>query len=78
MEISLNLKGGTSLKHKTGNWASVIPVRDEKKCIKCKLCAKLCPEACIKDDLSIDYDYCKGCGICAEICPVKAIKMVKK
>jgi len=72
---------GSSAKTKTGEWRTLKPVVDKKKCIKCGLCWLYCPDACIKiknDGADIDYDYCKGCGICARHCPVKAIKMVRE
>ena len=64
---------------KTGFWRTFKPIIDREKCIKCLLCWLYCPEGAIlrtDDDITIDYDYCKGCGICANECPKKAIKMV--
>jgi len=80
-------KPGTSKENKTGSWRTFKPVTDTKKCIKCGMCALLCPEGCISGvEMNkkpqertfpvTDYDYCKGCGICANICPRKAIAMV--
>ncbi len=69
----------SSLEYKTGDWRTFKPVRDESKCTKCLLCWVYCPEGAIKwdgENLTIDYDYCKGCGICAQECPAKAIEMV--
>ena len=65
----------------TGSWRTYIPVFHEDKCIKCYICWKYCPEACIdvKDESSYpkwDMFHCKGCGICAEMCPKDAIDMV--
>ncbi|MCK4634873.1 MAG: 4Fe-4S binding protein [Candidatus Aenigmarchaeota archaeon] len=64
---------------KTGVWRTFKPVRDKKKCIKCRLCWQLCPENAVKLDKDgypiFNYDICKGCGICAKNCPVKAIVM---
>jgi len=80
-------KPGTALDNKTGTWRVYKPETDNKICIGCSLCAKLCPDACIEMKAQkdyenklkpvTDYDYCKGCGLCAKECPVKAIKMVK-
>ena len=78
-------KPNSSRENKTGSWRSLKPVTDNKKCIRCGICAANCPEPCIFLDVSkkpnerefpkTDYDYCKGCGICAAVCPVKAIRM---
>ena len=62
---------------KTGNWRTFKPILD-KECKKCGNCILYCPEACIDEDLNIDYDYCKGCGICANECPSKRIKMERE
>jgi pyruvate ferredoxin oxidoreductase delta subunit len=76
----------TSLKNKTGAWRTARPITDDYLCIGCALCAKICPEGCIKmvaikksppkNRPLTDYNYCKGCALCARECPVKAIKMV--
>lgn len=72
-------KAGSSKKFKTGDWRSLRPVWDSKKCTHCMFCVVYCPDNCIpikKDKrLETDLDYCKGCGICMEVCPVKCIKM---
>ena len=69
---------------KTGDWRSVRPVIDRKKCIPsvknksaCFLCWLYCPEGVVKAGIpvEIDLEYCKGCGICANECPIKGIKM---
>lgn len=70
----------SSLYNKTGSWRTFKPVIDKKKCIKCYLCWKFCPEPAIKiiDEYpEVDYGYCKGCGICANECKAKAIEMKK-
>ncbi len=74
-------EAGSSVKNKTGSWRTFRPVVDKQKCIGCGICARFCPEGCIKIEnkkAKIDYDYCKGCGICANECPVKAIKMERE
>lgn len=72
---------------KTGDWRSLRPVIDRKKCIPtvknkpaCFLCWLYCPEGVVKAgiEVEIDLDYCKGCGICAEECPPRAISMVRE
>jgi len=63
----------------TGEWRVFRPVKDDEKCNSCLLCWIYCPEASIsKEELEIDYQYCKGCGICADECPTGAIVMVKE
>ncbi len=65
----------------TGLWRVMCPVVDKKKCKKCTICWKFCPDAAIKlvDGVPvIDLQYCKGCGICAFECPSKCIVMVKE
>ncbi len=69
--------------NKTGSWRIFKPLIDDKKCIKCLLCWKYCPDGCIEIDLekntiAINYDYCKGCGICATECKKNAIEMVRE
>lgn len=72
---------GSAKEYKTGDWRSLTPVFDYKKCNKCGLCFIYCPEGCIKpiEDgyFKEDVFYCKGCGICAKECPKDAIKMVE-
>ncbi len=67
---------------KTGTWRKYKPVIDKSKCVKCLLCWLYCPEGAIvrdeEDNVSINYDFCKGCGICANECPRKAITMVEE
>lgn len=72
---------------KTGDWRSLRPVIDRKKCIPmvknkpaCYLCWLYCPEGVIRAgvEVTIDLDYCKGCGICAEECPPRAISMIRE
>lgn len=65
----------------TGLWRVMRPSVDKKKCKKCTICWKFCPDAAIKlvDGVPVvNLDYCKGCGICAEECPQKCIIMVKE
>ena len=78
------VKGGTSLKYKTGNWRDQRPLIEMELCRRCGICAEVCPDSAVhgieqagkeKPIYLIDYDYCKGCGICAYECPVKCIVM---
>jgi pyruvate ferredoxin oxidoreductase delta subunit len=75
-------KPGNAREMKTGDWKTLMPILDEKKCIKCGLCAVYCPEFCVRPDKSgyfrADLNYCKGCGICAHECPKEALSMVRE
>ncbi len=72
-------EAGSSIKFKTGDWRSLRPVWDSKKCTHCMICVIDCPDNCILTKggkrLETDFDFCKGCGICDSVCPVKCIKM---
>jgi pyruvate ferredoxin oxidoreductase delta subunit len=68
----------------TGEWRTVRPVINLKKCLPSKVnkpscfqCWLFCPEAVISRTVpvKINYTYCKGCGICSEVCPAGAITM---
>jgi pyruvate ferredoxin oxidoreductase delta subunit len=64
----------------TGDWKTYTPVRDLEKCTRCVLCVLYCPDGAInwkpeKNDIEINYSFCKGCGICANECPTQAIEM---
>ena len=53
---------------------------DEKKCIKCGLCAKRCPIEAIKfieeeKKITFDKERCIGCGVCVHKCPTEAISL---
>jgi len=66
--------------NQTGFWKTFKPILEKKKCIKCNICWKFCPEPSITLDEEgypvIHLFHCKGCGICANECPKDAIKMV--
>jgi pyruvate ferredoxin oxidoreductase delta subunit len=68
---------GSTSKYKTGSWRVFRPVIDQKKCIKCSTCWRVCPDAAIfvgkGENYRVNYDYCKGCLICARECPADAI-----
>ncbi|MFW9846212.1 MAG: FAD-dependent oxidoreductase, partial [Candidatus Thorarchaeota archaeon] len=51
---------------------------DTDKCIKCELCADICPYGAprLEDELMlIAREQCQGCGTCAASCPQNAIEM---
>jgi pyruvate ferredoxin oxidoreductase delta subunit len=70
---------GNAREYKTGDWKSMHPEWDEKKCIKCGRCWVFCPDMAVyqKADcyFTVNLDYCKGCSICAKECPTEAIAM---
>jgi pyruvate ferredoxin oxidoreductase delta subunit len=73
------VKGGSSLKYKTGDWRDQRPVIDQETCKQCGICKEVCPDDAVRvinDQYVIDYDFCKGCGICAYECTADAIEMV--
>ena len=54
-------------------------VVDEKKCVKCGLCAEKCPTKAIKlkPFPVIDKKKCIRCFCCMEICPQDALSLKK-
>ena len=52
-------------------------VVDQEECIKCGICADVCPEEAITmmDITVIDNQKCTGCGACVEACPDQAITL---
>ncbi|MGB9867469.1 MAG: 4Fe-4S binding protein [Bacillota bacterium] len=77
-------EAGNAETYETGDWRTMRPVWDPKKCIHCLICWVNCPDSAVlvKEGkvIGIDYKHCKGCGICARECPpkVKAITMVNE
>ena len=51
---------------------------DIEKCVKCKLCIKVCPVNAISDDFKIDPASCTRCNSCLDGCPKKAIRRVAR
>jgi ferredoxin len=52
-----------------------------KKCIKCGICAKVCPEKAItiiRHQPIVNHCKCTGCGECANQCPTRAIFLTEK
>jgi Fe-S-cluster-containing hydrogenase component 2 len=50
--------------------------RIEIECVSCALCAEICPEKCIVEDVEafvIDGEACTDCGDCVPVCPVDCI-----
>lgn len=75
------LPPGTSVKNKTGSWRTHKPIIDHENCDLCLLCWLYCPDGVViveKDNVTIDYDFCKGCGICEVECPMDAIEMIEE
>lgn len=73
---------GNACQYRTGTWRSQRPIVDFKKCNKCGICQRFCPEGCVLRNkegfFEPDLFYCKGCGICAAECPKAAITMVEE
>ena len=47
---------------------------DQSRCVKCRLCIKICPASAISEGFVIDNAKCLKCNSCLEICPKKAIR----
>ena len=70
---------GSAREYQVGDWRSMHPVWDKKRCIKCGVCWTVCPEAGISEEVDGYFDmnaYCKGCGICSKECVTGCISMV--
>ena len=64
-----------------GDWRSMVPVVNRKKCVKCSVCWLYCPVQCIVERpgwFDVNLTTCKGCGICAQECPHGAIEMISE
>ena len=53
---------------------------NEKQCVGCGSCIKVCPRAAISVphgiSAQIDIDKCLGCGLCRMACPASVIDIV--
>ena len=57
----------------TGKWRTRKPVMDTDKCVKCGLCARLCPMGSIDpNDVSNVAGKCIKCCACVKGCPAEA------
>jgi len=52
-----------------------LPVLDESKCTKCRICERICPYFAIDftDKITFNSEKCFECGLCISKCPTKAI-----
>jgi len=56
----------------------IAPIIDREKCIKCKLCTKVCDFGAIEfvnDQIEIYPAACVGCGVCTGACPSEALEI---
>ena len=76
--------GGTT-KFEKRKISEDIPVWNKEKCIKCGMCALVCPHAVIRPFelpngefiISISGADCTGCGLCINTCPKDALSFGK-
>ena len=50
-------------------------VIDDKLCVRCGDCVRVCRFGAIKQDCTIEPFSCEGCALCSRICPYGAISM---
>ena len=69
---------------KTGTWRVVRPVFHPENCGGCRQCEKFCPAGILNlekseqkghNQVTFDWEYCKGCGICMTSCARHCIEM---
>lgn len=68
------------LKKHLREWMVARPVVDEKRCVGCGICARLCPPASlkiVKGKAHFHYPECIRCFCCQEHCPKGAITIRK-
>ena len=76
--------GGTT-KFEKRKISEDVPVWNKEKCIKCGMCALVCPHAVIRPFelpngefiISISGADCTGCGLCIKTCPKDALSFGK-
>lgn len=72
-------KVATLLSHDKISQELIIAEVDEKLCMGCHRCEKLCNYEAIKVSLEsialVDDLKCKGCGVCVSSCPARAIDL---
>ncbi len=57
----------------------VVPVVNQKRCVKCNSCVDGCPVGAIDRDTKIvDYSICIDCLCCHELCMVEAVELKSK
>ncbi|GAB6109789.1 DUF362 domain-containing protein [Fusibacter bizertensis] len=57
----------------------VVPVVNQKKCIKCNSCVDGCPVGAIdRDSKIVDYTICIDCLCCHELCMIEAVELKSK
>ena len=56
-----------------------LPIIDQTRCHRCKVCQAVCPVSGITDfgsaGLTVDVDRCLGCGLCVQACPQHVITL---
>jgi len=66
---------------KPGHIVPAAPVIDERHCVACDACVRICPhQALTLDGQNLGYrvngDLCTGCGLCVDVCEDHAVKLV--
>ncbi|MDO5294797.1 MAG: EFR1 family ferrodoxin [bacterium] len=87
IEAKKKVTATSSFVNKAATWLCTSVIRTEKddyakkytvdeNCIKCGICAKVCPAANIKVTDHVEfYDHCVCCQACIHACPKQAIHM---
>ena len=66
---------------KPGHIVPAAPVIDERHCVACDACVRICPhQALILDGENLSYringNLCTGCGLCVDVCEDNAVNLV--